>query len=111
MPILTTHQEDCDNYERRIRELEAERDALRKVKSAAKAFVTRVEELEIQWDQEKLTITISVGLATMEKNNYRTHQDLFKAADEQMYVAKRSGRNQVRYKNHPNLEIVTSGEA
>jgi|694.fasta_scaffold12387_1 diguanylate cyclase (GGDEF)-like protein len=42
-------------------------------------------------------ITVSIGVATQEGNKYKSKEALLTAADEALYVAKKSGRNKVSY--------------
>lgn len=48
------------------------------------------------WSFEELHVTISIGIAGSPPNPLTSADDLIKAADEQLYVAKNSGRNQVQ---------------
>jgi diguanylate cyclase (GGDEF)-like protein len=45
----------------------------------------------------EISITVSIGLASLANDNPRTPQDLLLAADQALYQAKNSGRNQIRY--------------
>ncbi len=64
--------------------------------------VTAAERLRKSFESEtmilggqKVNITLSIGIATLEGNNYETIEDLIHAADQQLYEAKEKGRNQV----------------
>ena len=51
---------------------------------------------ETNWQTLQLSqLTISVGVATFEGDNYDDFSTLLKAADEQLLKAKQSGRNKV----------------
>lgn len=53
-----------------------------------------IEGKEFITSNAQLRVTVSIGVATNE--NIKTEEDLLKAADEAMYRAKNSGRNQVQ---------------
>ena len=63
----------------------------------AKRLLTAVQELHIDHVSSKAypTITISIGVAIYPSNNIRTQAALIKAADIQMYAAKKMGRNRI----------------
>jgi diguanylate cyclase (GGDEF)-like protein len=54
----------------------------------------KVEKLECQGKRKPITMTISVGVATLEAGE--APRNLFERADKALYEAKRNGRNQVR---------------
>ncbi len=53
-----------------------------------------VEALEIQWEGSSLSVTVSVGVATLAAGE-TTPDPMVRRADAALYVAKKSGRNQV----------------
>lgn len=57
----------------------------------AERIRSKIEDLE--WDADKLRVTISGGLATLESQNSTS---LIKQADNCLYQAKHNGRNQIR---------------
>jgi len=54
-----------------------------------------VEVSKFMWGQTRLRITISLGVATLKRANFRDAASLVRAADEFLYKAKRTGRNRV----------------
>jgi len=60
----------------------------------AERIRTSTENLEIQIGQETITTTVSVGLTTT-KDEVNSAEELIKRADQALYDAKNSGRNQV----------------
>jgi diguanylate cyclase (GGDEF)-like protein len=54
-----------------------------------------VEVSKFMWGQTRLRITISLGVATLQRANFHDAAGLVRAADEYLYKAKRSGRNRV----------------
>lgn len=53
-------------------------------------------------------ITASLGVATVPDDEAATAEDLFRAADEALYAAKRAGKNQVAAIDHPERETPWS---
>ena len=51
------------------------------------------EQNEFMYEGKRLPLTISIGLATLEKQNYASPKALVKASDQFLYEAKRKGRN------------------
>lgn len=63
-----------------------------------------VQGLNFQWQQENLSVTISIGLASCIPAYYEGESTLFKQADDYLYVAKDNGRNQVVHQdNDPSM--------
>jgi diguanylate cyclase (GGDEF)-like protein len=54
-----------------------------------------VEVSKFIWGQTRLRITISLGVATLRRANFRDVASLVRVADEYLYKAKRAGRNRV----------------
>jgi diguanylate cyclase (GGDEF)-like protein len=54
-------------------------------------------------DKPRVQATVSIGVATMEKE--RTINELFVAADAAVYLAKSEGRNQVRSHTHVSVQV------
>lgn len=52
-----------------------------------------VEAEKIQFKNSTIPVTISLGIATLEGDNFETGEDLVQAADELLYEAKETGRN------------------
>ena len=53
-----------------------------------------VEEHSFTQDREEISVTVSIGVAQLRKG--WQGEQLFRAADEMLYAAKREGRNRVR---------------
>lgn len=69
--------------------------ALDGAKLVAEKMREAIESFELYTtNKSKIAITISIGIATMNENDYRT-EDILLRADEALYCAKNSGRNQV----------------
>lgn len=54
-----------------------------------------VEVNKFMWGGTRIRVTISLGVATLHRANFRDANELVHAADEFLYKAKRSGRNRV----------------
>jgi two-component system, cell cycle response regulator len=63
----------------------------------AEKLRSRIEEYEFITEDGRIPVTISIGLATLEEGNYKTHDTFFRAADGQLLKAKKSGRNRVSF--------------
>ena len=55
-----------------------------------------VEGLEVSFEGQTIRITISIGVADFDLANHKGPEDLLKAADKNLYIAKHDGRNCVR---------------
>ena len=62
----------------------------------------------IHYQELKLSMTISCGISTYQQQKGILPEHLFSAADEALYLAKNSGRNQVQHKDL--LETINSKE-
>ena len=56
----------------------------------------QIEALEIVFDDTKIPVTLSVGVAAMIPDAINDGDSLIRNADQALYQAKRNGRNQVR---------------
>lgn len=56
-----------------------------------------VSERPIQWDNQEIVLTISVGVATAGNTCGLTVENLIRVADDALYRAKSAGRNRVEY--------------
>ncbi len=57
-----------------------------------------VQELVIPFDDYKVSVTISAGIATLTKNNFQSHaENLYRFADLALYFSKENGRNAVTH--------------
>ena len=54
-----------------------------------------VEVNKFIWEGTRIRVTISLGVATLRRANFRDANELVAAADEYLYKAKRAGRNRV----------------
>ncbi len=54
-----------------------------------------VAEAPLDFEGDTLSLSISIGLATFQEDNYRSCDDLVKASDVALYQAKAAGRNTV----------------
>lgn len=71
-----------------LRDTDAERAFL-----IAERIRRSIEAHEFIWENQRLPVTISVGVATLHDMNYPSPKALVKAADELLYKAKHAGRN------------------
>ncbi|MCX7958960.1 MAG: GGDEF domain-containing protein [Deltaproteobacteria bacterium] len=66
-----------------------------------KAFVVAmrirraIEKHEFKFQDKIIPITVSIGIATLINGNFKTPEEMFRAADEYLYKAKNNGRNRV----------------
>ncbi|HLG19545.1 MAG TPA: GGDEF domain-containing protein [Bdellovibrionota bacterium] len=58
---------------------------------------SRIEETQFTFEDQKIPITISIGVATFFSNNYKNYETFFRAADNYLYRAKKEGRNCVQF--------------
>jgi len=68
-------------------------------REGAKVLADRLRELvehhEFAFEQKQIPVTISLGVATLEKKNFPSKEKLIAKADECLYYSKQSGRNRV----------------
>ncbi|MFM8313056.1 MAG: diguanylate cyclase [Deltaproteobacteria bacterium] len=57
-----------------------------------------VEKLEFNYLNKKFHVTVSIGIATYDHQNYETYEELIKHADELLYESKLRGRNCITIK-------------
>ncbi|MCP3852194.1 MAG: GGDEF domain-containing protein [Gammaproteobacteria bacterium] len=69
-------------------------------KELAERIRHHIEQTPCECDGQSINITVSMGISLLEEGD--TQEDFFKRADDALYQAKDSGRNQVVYKSHPN---------
>ena len=59
-----------------------------------------IEKINIEWQEQALSVTLSIGLASCIPPYYQGETTLLKQADDFLYVAKDHGRNQVIYEDN-----------
>jgi diguanylate cyclase (GGDEF)-like protein len=50
----------------------------------------------VEFEEHRIPITVSIGISSDQDSQQPDSRDLLAAADEHLYTAKQSGRNQVR---------------
>lgn len=60
----------------------------------AQKLINNIAKINLTWEQKHISVSCSVGLASMIPDKYINSQLLLKAADDAMYQAKHNGRNQ-----------------
>ncbi|MBL7684691.1 MAG: diguanylate cyclase [Deltaproteobacteria bacterium] len=55
----------------------------------------KISKHVFEFDGKKMKTSISAGVASLEKNNFSSHDEMIKAADQYLYFAKQNGRNRV----------------
>lgn len=71
-----------------LRDTDAERAFL-----IAERLRRSIEQTAFMWENDRMAVTISVGVATLANQEYASPKALVKAADEFLYKAKHGGRN------------------
>lgn len=61
----------------------------------AEKIRTKIDERVFNVDGQGLKLSVSIGLATFHKNNYKNDETFLRAADSLLYRAKKEGRNRV----------------
>ena len=67
----------------------------------AESIRTTIECAPVPFESHQIPVTVSIGVAEFCENNVRDADDLLALADQMLYVAKQSGRNQVRFQGSP----------
>jgi diguanylate cyclase (GGDEF)-like protein len=68
----------------------------------------QIEKIQVTWQGESLSVTLSIGSASCIPPYYQGEATLLKQADDFLYVAKDHGRNQVIYQdNDPTATAIT----
>ena len=63
--------------------------------SVATKLLSRVRNVEYSSDHGTFSVTFTVGVATLEENNYESPDELLMAADNNLYIGKGMGKNRV----------------
>jgi diguanylate cyclase len=66
-----------------------------------------VAELRVTWQQQSLSVNVSIGLACCIPSHHEGEDMLLKQADDFLYVAKDQGRNQVIYEDNDPTSALT----
>lgn len=61
----------------------------------AEKIRTKIDELVFNVDGQGIKLSVSIGLSTFYKNNYKNDETFLRAADSLLYRAKKEGRNRV----------------
>ncbi len=68
---------------------------LKGAKTMAERIRKTIEKTKIEYDRKLINVTISGGVASYRENNCNSTAELIKKADQALYKAKESGRNQI----------------
>jgi diguanylate cyclase (GGDEF)-like protein len=63
-------------------------------------LMEKIRGLEIDFEGEKLTITVSIGVTVNQAGEYSAER-LIKQADTALYIAKGTGRDMVKFYRNP----------
>ena len=78
-------------------------------KAGARLYADRIRQVIASFPfSHGKTLTASLGVASVPDDEASTSEDLFRAADEALYAAKRAGKNQVAAFEHPEKETTWS---
>lgn len=64
----------------------------------AERIRSSVAGLDLNYMSHPIKVTVSIGIATYEIDNYETYEELIKTADEYLYESKMNGRNKITVK-------------
>lgn len=64
----------------------------------AERLRTAIEQEKVNYRNQTIGVTVSIGIATLENKNFETIEDLIRSADEHLYEAKEGGRNRTVFK-------------
>lgn len=67
-------------------------------KQVAQRVHESIANLQLEIEGKPLKVTASLGIATQNKSNAMSVTEFIKQADDQLYLAKQKGRNQICYK-------------
>ncbi len=60
---------------------------------AAERIRRAIETTKFMWEGKRIPVTVSLGIATLNRANYRDPKEMMADADEYLYKSKHSGRN------------------
>ena len=60
----------------------------------------KIEKTQIEWEGNKLYVTVSIGIASCLPSQIENQSSLLKEADDYLYIAKENGRNQVIFQDN-----------
>jgi diguanylate cyclase (GGDEF)-like protein len=63
----------------------------------AEKIRAKIEQFPFQAEEASLNLTVSIGLVTFFRNNYKNDETFLRAVDSLLYRAKKEGRNRVYY--------------
>ncbi len=66
--------------------------------TVAERLRSTIEKTNFTHLNQQLKVTISIGIATFDHNNFETYEELIKYADELLYESKLNGRNRITLK-------------
>ena len=69
-----------------------------------------IADLQVEWQENTFSVTISIGLASVIPSHYEGEDMLLKQADDFLYVAKDHGRNQVVYEDNDPSALSSSND-
>lgn len=70
---------------------------LETAKATAECMRKSIEDLVIQYEGNKFSVTSSFGVYNLKLSGSETVNDLLKHVDEKLYLAKKNGRNRIEY--------------
>lgn len=76
----------------------------------AERIRAQIAELHVNWQQQSLSVTVSIGLACCIPSHHEGEGLLLKQADDFLYVAKDHGRNQVVYEDNDPSALSSSND-
>lgn len=79
---------------------------LEQASALAERIRSTVEKLDIRWNDQSISVTVSIGVATSMDPGVQKPEELVQCADERLYAAKTQGRNQVAAdRGHPSSSV------
>lgn len=69
-----------------------------------------IEETPLSIGEEQLSLTVSLGIDTLESSEATDPEELIRRADHYLYQAKQNGRNQIQHPELPTVAVVSRAE-